>query len=181
MIEKITDLAKKMILDQENVKIAVDMTAGTGKDSLFILENLEPDLLYSFDIQDEAERKTKSLIGPRKNFKFIKDGHQNIDKHITEKIDLGVYNLGYLPGSDQQITTRSQTTIESLDKLLKLLNKNGRIVLTIYRGHKEGNKEAKEIETYLGGLEEKDYACLKLSYPNKGSSSPYIITIDKKF
>ena len=85
--------------------IACDMTAGNGKDSKFILDNLKPKMLYSFDIQKMAMENTKKLVGENLNFKFILDSHENIDKYVDEKVDLFIFNLGYLPKGDKSITT----------------------------------------------------------------------------
>lgn len=42
MIERITDLVKKILINEKNIKLAVDMTAGNGNDSFFIIDELNP-------------------------------------------------------------------------------------------------------------------------------------------
>lgn len=180
MIDKPTDLAKDLIKKCENVNTAVDMTAGAGNDSLFILENLNPNMLYAFDIQEEAKKRTIDKIGPRENFNFILDSHDRIDIYIKETIDLAVYNLGYLPKGDKTITTKWESTIKSLEKTLDLLSIGGEIIMTIYPGHPAGKIEAEELESYLRDLDQNQYTILKLNYINKINSPPYVVVIYKK-
>ena len=180
MIERVTDLVKEILIRKKDIDLAVDMTAGNGNDSAFILNVLGAKKLIAFDIQKAARDNTLKLLGPRDNFTFILDSHSNIDKYIQDKIDLAVYNLGYLPNSDKTITTRSDSTIESLEKVLSLLRKKGRVLITIYPGHAQGKIEADKLDHFLEELDPKDFAILKLSYPNKKDTAPYVVTIEKK-
>ena len=180
MIEKITELAKEILKNEKGINIAVDMTAGNGYDSKFILNKLKPTMLYAFDIQAKAKENTQKLIGNRENFIFILDSHENIDKYVKEKIDLAIYNLGYLPKADKSITTKKASTINSLKKLLDLLNKDGKIFISVYPGHKEGKLEAGALDAYLGNLDQKLFTVLKLSYPNQKNTPPYLYIISKK-
>lgn len=180
MIDKPTDLAKKLMLEAENVKIAVDMTSGNGHDSLFILENIKPNMLYAFDIQEQAQTATLEKIGNRENFHFILDSHANVRKHINEKIDLAVYNLGYLPGANKTITTTWKSTIKSLEETLPLLSDTGKIIITIYPGHDEGKIEAEKVEEYLSGLAQDEYVVVKMDFINKINNPPYCVVVGKK-
>lgn len=180
MIQKATDLAKEIIRSQKDIKIAVDMTAGNGYDSLFILDELEPEKLYAFDIQAIARDNTVDLIGDRDNFKFILDSHANIDKYIKEKIDLAIYNLGYLPKADKSITTNSDSTISSLKKVLDLLKVNGKVIITVYPGHPEGSQEAEDLGAFLSNLDQRKFVVLKMEYSNQINNPPFIYYLTKK-
>lgn len=180
MIEKTTELVKEILKREGNINIAVDMTAGNGYDSKFILKNLNPKILYAFDIQKEAKENTQALIGNRDDFKFILDSHANIDKYIIEEIDLAIYNLGYLPRGDKNITTKEASTLESLEKVLNLLAKNGKVLITVYSGHKEGLLESQSLEKYLGHLDQKNFVVLELSYKNQKNMPPYVYMVGKK-
>lgn len=180
MIERVTDLVKEILIRKKDIDLAVDMTAGNGNDSAFILDVCGAKKLIAFDIQEEARENTLSLLGPRDNFTFILDSHSNIDKYITDSIDLVVYNLGYLPNSDKIITTRADSTIESLKKVLNLLRKRGRVIITVYPGHAQGKIESEKLDHFLEKLDPKDFAILKLSYPNKKDIAPYVVKIEKK-
>ena len=181
MIDRPTDLAKFIIGQSKDVKIAVDMTAGNGNDSKFILENLKPETLYAFDIQKEAMDNTLDLLGDTQNFKFILDSHENIEKYIQDKVDLVVYNLGYLPRGDKSITTHGDSTINSLKKAMEMLNKNGKIVITVYPGHPEGLKEAGDLADFLSTLDQHRYIVMRISYDNKINKPPFIYIIEKRY
>lgn len=179
MGKRVTDLVKIIISSKKDIKVAVDMTVGAGNDSKYILENTGVKKLYGFDIQEDAKKRALELIGEDLRFNFILDSHANIDKYIKEGIDLAIYNLGYLPGGNKEITTEHESTIESLEKTLKLLNKDGIVVLTIYPGHPAGKIESEKIENYLKSLDQRKYEVIKIAYPNRPNKPPYIITIQK--
>lgn len=163
---------------KNNIK-ACDMTAGNGYDSKFILDKKNPEILYAFDIQDLAKNNTIKLIGNRSNLKFILDNHKNIDKYINEKIDLFVYNLGFLPKGDKSITTDYKSVIESLKYSLKLLNKNGLILITFYPGHDKGKEESKYVGKFLKSLNQKLFQVIKYDFFNQINNPPYLVSIRK--
>ena len=179
MGRRLTDLVKIIIDQKKDIKVAADMTVGAGNDSLYILENTKVERLYGFDIQKEAEIKAKKLIGEDLRFIFNLASHDQIENYVKENLDLAIYNLGYLPGGNKEITTKYQSTIKSLEKTLDLLNKDGIVILTIYPGHPAGKVESEELEKFLAKIDPKKYAVMKLSYQNRPKNPPYIIVIQK--
>lgn len=175
---KITDLVKIIIDQKKDAKIAADMTLGKGNDSKYILENTGVERLYSFDIQKEAEVKSKKLIGEDPRFVFHLASHDKVEEYIKEGLDLVVYNLGYLPGGDKEITTKYNSTIKSLEKTLKLLNPQGLIIITIYPGHPAGKIESEKLEEFLAQIDSKKYAVMKLTYQNRPNNPPYLMVIE---
>ena len=175
---RVTDLVKIIIDTKKDAKIAADMTVGKGNDSKYILENTRVEKLYGFDIQKEAEIASKKLIGEDPRFIFHLASHDKVEEYIKEGLDLVVYNLGYLPGGDKEITTKYKTTIKSLEKTLKLLNPQGLIILTIYPGHPAGKIESEELEKFLEKINPKKYAVIKLAYQNRPNNPPYIVVIE---
>lgn len=163
----------------ENNIRACDMTAGNGKDSKFILDNKNPKILYAFDIQKLSQERCKKLIGQRKNFKFILDDHKNIEKYIEEKIDLFIYNLGFLPKGDKSITTNYKSVIQSLKSCLNLLNENGLILITFYPGHDEGKNEEKYVGEFLKNLDQKTFQVIKYNFYNQINTPPFLVSIRK--
>lgn len=174
---RLTDLVKIIIDTKKDIKIAADMTVGKGNDSKYILENTGVERLYGFDIQKESQEAARDLIGEDNRFIFHLESHEQVDEYIKEGLDLVVYNLGYLPGGDKEITTSHKSTIKSLEKTLKLMRENGLIILTIYPGHPAGKVESEELEKYLDKLDSKKYAVMKLSYQNRPNNPPYIMVI----
>ena len=71
MIDHATEIVKELILKDENINIAVDMTAGNGNDSKFILENTKAKKVFAFDIQELAKKNTLALIGDEPKFNLF--------------------------------------------------------------------------------------------------------------
>lgn len=163
----------------ENNIRACDMTAGNGNDSKFILDKKNPKILYAFDIQKLSQERCEKLIGQRDNFKFILDDHKNIEKYIGEKIDLFIYNLGFLPKGDKSITTNYKSVIQSLKSCLDLLNENGLILITFYPGHEEGKNEEKYVGEFLKNLDQKTFQVIKYNFYNQINNPPFLISIRK--
>ena len=165
---------------EDNLKpndIAVDMTIGNGNDTLFLSKLVSKGFVYGFDIQDIAIDNTKKLLDENNitNYKLIKDSHENIYKYINEKISLILFNLGYLPNGNKDITTKKESTINALSKSINMLNNKGIILIVIY-SHKEGKEEEKEIKEYL-----KNNNIKYNEYHNTDNiDAPYLIEIRKE-
>ncbi len=173
-------LLKEHIDEGDNV---IDATVGNGYDTVF-LANLvgETGQVTSFDIQRDAIENTRvrlvnnSIIG---RVRLIEDGHQNIDKYIEEKIDGIVFNLGYLPGANKDITTEKRTTIIAVEKGCKYLKVGGIVVLVIYTGHPGGQEELSGILDFADGLDKQKYNILRYNFINQ-ATSPQVLAIIKR-
>ena len=107
----------------------VDATAGNGKDTLFLAKNSpEHAVIWAFDVQQAAILNTKQLLVDCKlenKVNIIVDSHANIERYSIKEIDVAMFNLGYLPNADHNITTKCQSTITALQKILELLSIGG--------------------------------------------------------
>ena len=159
---------------------AADMTMGNGHDTLKLLEATgEGGKVYAFDVQEKALENTRNLLGERKNVILIRDSHENVDRYITEELDLAVYNLGYLPGAEKDTKTEAESTTSSLRKVLKLIKTGGHVIISVYTGHEGGMEENEAILDFLLKLNKKKYNALKLSYPNRKDTAPKMMIIEK--
>lgn len=160
--------------------ISVDATAGNGFDTLF-LTTIENNYVYSFDIQDVAIANTEKLLRESNacGYKLIEDGHENVDKYVTENIDIAIFNLGYLPNGDKQLHTAHETTIEALTKIIDLLSERGRIYIAAYLGHDDA-VEANAVCEYISKLDRKKFNVLQTKLINKKNSPPQVYIIEKK-
>ena len=177
-------MAHKFIgLDTIITGLAVDATAGNGKDTVFLAQRLAKNgKIYSFDIQEQALQQTASLLkqqGLDKQVKLIFDGHQNIDKYVYQQLDAVMFNLGYLPGGDHSITTIPENTVKALNITTELLKVGGKISLVVYTGHKGGLAELAAIETTLSELDANTYWITKLNYINRPLTAPVLIFIER--
>lgn len=119
--------------------IVADMTAGNGNDTFFLAQYAKK--VYAFDISEKAIRRSKERCIDYDNIVFICDNHINIDHYINEKIRLFIFNLGYLPSSDETRITQADETLTAFDKAYSLLKEKGYIVITFYIGHPGGKDE----------------------------------------
>lgn len=161
----------------------LDCTVGNGNDTLLLADLVgDEGKVYGFDIQNTALEITSSKLikeNLEERVKLIKDSHENIDLYIKVKMDLIIYNLGYLPKGDKNITTKKESTLISINKSLDLLNRNGIILITCYTGHVGGLDEKNGIENYLKNLNQKKYNVLKYDFINQINSPPILYGVEK--
>lgn len=165
-----------------NGDVVLDCTVGNGHDTVRLADLVgDEGRVYGFDIQEEAlKRAEERLISENliDRVTLIKDGHENVDKHVTEEVNLAIYNLGYLPGGNKGLTTRKETTIESIEKVLKLLKPGGIISLMVYIGHDKGF-EANGVYEYIKNLDQKKYSVLQFDFINQVNNPPKLYFIEK--
>ena len=110
-------LIKEYLNRNNNKKLTIiDATSGMGNDSLFIGKHLnDKSKLYCYDIQVEAIINTNQLLlnNNIQNTTLFLDSHENIN---IKNIDLVIFNLGYLPTKDKSITTKTSSTINTINK-----------------------------------------------------------------
>ena len=145
-LERVLQYAQTLLKSAiSNGDIAVDATAGNGHDTLFLAGLVGDDgFVYAFDVQKQAVDATLHRLldnALEHRAVVLKDGHENAAKYVDKPVSGAIFNLGYLPGSDHEVITRPNTTIQALKSLLKLLKVGGIIVLVIYHGHEGGKKE----------------------------------------
>lgn len=142
---------KNLLMPQD---LVIDATCGNGKDTLFLAEL--GCIVYSLDIQPAALQKAKDLT---KNFNvtFLEMSHEDLSRLVLPKAPkLIVYNLGYLPGGDKTITTKTETTLSSIESALQI---SDAISITCYPGHVEGKKETDAVFQFVSKLKEWKVAC----------------------
>lgn len=156
--------------------IAVDATLGNGYDTDFLSKNFSK--VYSFDIQECAVNtyESKNI----NNVILINDSHEDFSKNINEKVDCIMYNLGFLPGGDKNITTKCQSTLMSLESSLNIIDKGGLITIALYRGHEEGKREESAVISFTQNLPKEKYGVMLHSFINRNNTAPFLIVIEKK-
>ncbi len=158
--------------------ITVDATCGNGNDTLML--SLLSKKVYAFDIQKKAIEKTNDLLKRNNinNVTLINDSNELINKYLNDfkgKISLVIYNLGYLPNGNKNITTNRKSTLTSIKKAFNMLNSKG-IILVVFYPHEEGKKEKEVVLDYLN---KNDIKYIK--YTNTDNiNAPFLIEIRKK-
>lgn len=132
----------------EKGDFAIDATCGAGNDTLKlgqILWNKGGGEVIGIDIQDEAILRTNRLLQENLPVESLSHIHLYRQSHIDFPlianectIKLIIYNLGYLPKGNKQLTTMTTSTLESVKKALTLIKPGGALCITCYPGHAEG-------------------------------------------
>ena len=173
-------LLKSAVTDGD---IAVDATAGNGHDTLFLAQLVGDDgFVYAFDVQKQAVDATLHRLldnALEHRALVLKAGHENVAKYVNKPVAGAIFNLGYLPGSDHEVITRPNTTIQALESLLKLLKVGGIIVLVIYHGHEGGKEERDEVIRFVSELPQKYIHVLRYEFLNQKNDPPFVIALEK--
>jgi len=172
------DIVEKVLKEDD---FAVDATLGNGNDTLFLSSILNKGKVYSFDIQSYAVDKFKKVLDEKniRNVILINDGHENILKYINEPIKVVMFNLGYLPGGDQSIITKPDTTLKALEDSLKILKPGGIVTIVVYTGHVGGKEEEVALKNYIKSLDPKVFSVMQIKFVNRDEKAPYLIVIEK--
>lgn len=176
----ITDIAHLLIKANTNKSdVLVDATMGNGYDTVFLAQIAK--FVYAFDIQEKALVETRAKLDKLKlfNTSLILKSHENILDYVTNFKGI-IYNLGYLPNGDKSITTTSKTTINSITKVLPILNASSFILLTVYPKHKQGQLESIALSNFLETVDPRVYKIMKINLPFQDNYPPYILFIQKK-
>ncbi len=182
---KVVDLVKSIVASVVSEgDTVVDATVGNGNDTLFLARLVgEKGRVYGFDIQQGAINNTGELLkalGLQNRVKLIRDGHENMDEHVTGDVKAVIFNLGYLPGGNREITTLPHTTITAVKKSLQLLQPGGIIAIAAYRGHQSGKREEALLGEYLSGLDASTFLSVSLQAVNQGNNPPVLWAVQKK-
>lgn len=154
---------------------AIDATLGNGYDSDFLSTTFNK--VFCFEIQEAAIDSYKAR--KKENVTIISDSHENLLSHINVMVDCVIYNLGYLPGGDKNITTKADTTIESIKQALKILKPGGIISISIYVGHNEGEVEKDKIIQFVNDLPKNEFGAMLHTYINRNNKAPMLLIIEK--
>ena len=178
------DLQKHFILTHlHEGDVAVDFTMGNGHDTEFLSKTVgESGHVYAFDVQAQAVESTgKNLreAGCPENYTLILDSHHNVKKYVDTKIKAGMFNLGYLPGSDKTVTTMRETTLPAIEAAIDLMDRDAIILVAVYPGHAEGEAEGKMICEYLSTLSRYKVCATRINILNS-PTSPFFIIIENK-
>lgn len=127
-------------------KIAVDATMGNGHDTLFLAQHFKK--VFGFDIQEKALNRSRVHLQDCTNTTLLHASYLHISQYVEEAIDVVIFNLGFLPGSDKKITTNIYEVLQAIENMTKKIQPNGRIIIVVYTRHNE-NYDFPILQSYL--------------------------------
>ncbi len=163
---------------------AVDATMGNGHDTLMLCEAVGPGgRVFAFDVQEQALAETDRRLreqGVRDRAELIHAGHEHMAEYVQGPVKAVMFNLGWLPGGDHQVTTRWETTRKAAESALDLLVPMGVLVICAYPGHAEGEREKQELTAFLAALDNRRFNVLHQRFLNAGAGAPECFVIQKQ-
>lgn len=158
--------------------IVIDATMGNGFDTLELAKLAKH--VYAFDIQEQALNQTRKLLDGNhiNNVTLIHDSHENILNYVTD-FKYVVFNLGYLPKGNKEITTKTDITLKTIKELTLMMATHLKIQIMVYPGHPEGLNESNAIDSYLKSLDSAEFKVLRIDLPYQKNNPPYILLISK--
>lgn len=188
-IHRISELAQELLFYRINESdFVMDATMGNGYDTLFLWKKVKPTgKVIAFDVQPRAIYQTKELL--RNNgwkeddpaVELILDSHGHFVKYVDRPLKAVMFNLGYLPGSDKEISTSWTEMKCVMDHLVhRYLIVGGYISIVSYSGHDEGKSEQAELLTYVRNLPSKYWGVMEITRSNAAESAPKLILIERK-
>lgn len=168
--------------------VAVDATIGNGHDTLVLARAVGAEgRVFGFDVQAEALEQTRDRLesaAQRQQVELYQVGHEAMDRRVPTALhgEVGavMFNLGYLPGSNAQLTTTPDTTIPALASALRLLRPGGRITVVIYTGHEGGAEEAEAVDAWAEELSQEQFQVLSYRFLNQRNHPPRLVAVEKR-
>jgi 16S rRNA C1402 N4-methylase RsmH len=136
---------------------AIDATAGNGHDTLFLAKAVgETGKVLAIDIQEQAIASTAARLeneGLLGRVKMHHGCHTELAKAAGEQSPRAVvFNLGYLPGGDHSLITRTEKTLRALAAASEILIPGGVLAVVCYPGHEGGDAESAEVAHFISSL-----------------------------
>jgi hypothetical protein len=103
-----------------------------------------------------------------------------MDEIIASPVSAVLFNLGYLPGGDKEITTKAASTLKAVQAAMELLETDGVICITMYSGHASGKEEKTALLEFAETLDAKQWHTAYISKPNQKHDPPEILLITRK-
>ena len=163
---------------------AIDATMGNGHDTKWLCELAgETGHVFAFDIQQQAVESTANRLQSANLIEratLIHAGHQLMAEYVHEQADAIVFNLGWLPSGDKNVTTLTETTLMAVDAASKLLASGGIMTICVYPGHEEGTKEKHALIDWASKLDHTVFDVMLKAYLNQPNQPPLMIAVRRR-
>ena len=159
-IPRLTEQAQTLVRDVVRPgETAIDATAGNGHDTCFLAEAVGHDgRVFGFDVQNDALHRTSARTANvgYANVTLLQRSHAEMKAALPE-VDHGsvaavMFNLGYLPGGDHAVTTRTESSLTAISTALSLVRAGGIVTVLAYPGHAGGDDEAGNVQNLIDEL-----------------------------
>jgi len=178
------NILQKHIHPQASV---IDATLGNGNDAAMIVSLLSySGKFFGFDVQQQAINNTAhklKTLNPSCNYKLMHQAHETMLPTLNEykgKIDCVLFNLGYLPHGNQNLTTKVNTTYTAILQALTLLKQKGILIVVTYPGHANGAIEHAWLSHLFTAAPATTYFITTYYQFNNKRNPPHVFLIEKR-
>lgn len=158
---------------------AIDATAGNGHDSLFLAQCVGNNgRIDAFDIQTEALDTTKKRLaegGFSECLHCHPVSHCRMAEFVSTPVQAIMFNLGYLPGGDHKLTTKTEDSLQAIHTAFNLLDLGGILCVMCYPGHEEGKKESDAVEQLFRTLPQSHWRAMSARSINAPRHAPFTL------
>jgi glycine oxidase len=159
-VPRLTEQAQTLVRDVVKPgETAIDATAGNGHDTCFLAETVGHDgRVFAFDVQSDALQRTSARLGDvgYTNVTLLQRSHAEMKAALPEvehgSVAAVMLNLGYLPGGDHAVTTRTESSLTAITTALTLVRSGGIVTVLAYPGHAGGDDEAGSVRRLIDEL-----------------------------
>lgn len=186
----VLSMAHQMIRERiQPGDIAIDATAGNGVDTRFLAELVgSHGVVYAFDIQEAAITATRKRLEPLEeqqqlpDLRLVLDGHEAMSRHVEQdhvgKVAAAMFNLGYLPGADPTVITKTDSSLAAIETALSLLKPGGIVTCVLYPGHPGGGDEAEAVLQWAQALSSAEGQAVLYRMAQK-PTAPFLVAIER--
>jgi 16S rRNA C1402 N4-methylase RsmH len=178
-------------------QLTVDLTAGNGYDTLMMYRLVGfTGQVVAFDIQPQALQSTRQRLldqgavvrlrnadqAPLEllpGVDLVEAGHETLKEFLPAAPQGIIANLGYLPGGDQQLVTRPESTLQALQQSCEWLAPEGRLAVVVYPGHPGGAEEGELVDNFFTNLCEVNFQVIQLKVVSR-PQSPFLYVAEKR-
>jgi 16S rRNA C1402 N4-methylase RsmH len=166
--------------------LAIDATVGNGHDTARLARLVGPaGRVLGFDIQAEAldrARKKLRAEGLEDRVHLILDSHENLAEWVAPgtRPRLAVFNLGYLPGGDDKVSTKPSSTLPALKNALDLLTPGGLLIVIVYSTRETGRAEAEVVLEWARNISPARADVMRIEPLNTRELPPALLLIESR-
>lgn len=166
-------------------ELAIDATAGNGHDTVFLARRVgDSGNVIAFDIQPEAIAAARARVeaaAPKAPVEWIHGSHAAIPKHAAPgSVAAVMFNLGYFPGGDHAVITRTAETLAALGSAVAVLKPGGILTVVCYPGHEGGDEESAAVVAWSRDLDPGDFDAEIVRRTDSLRPSPFLVSVRRK-
>lgn len=187
-IPRLTEQAQTLV--REVVKpgdSVIDATAGNGHDTCFLAEAVGKNgRVVAFDVQNDALQRTSARLDDvgYQNVTLHQRSHAEIKDAVPEFLHGCVaavmFNLGYLPGGDHEVTTSTESSLTAITVALRLVRSGGIVTVLAYPGHAGGDDEAGSVRYLLEELHPDEFETSIRRSATTSETAPLLFVIVRR-